>query len=350
MGSQSAEKENRQYYRPIDGVRAICVLLVMLNHLKIDQSLISYVHGYIGVDIFFIISGFLITDILLREEKAGGIRLSAFYLRRIFRIIPVYSVVLLIYVVICQLPSQAEKWTELKGGMPYFLLFMNEYVKEPNNGTVFGQTWSLGIEEKFYLVWPLAFFFITQRVWMRFLIVGVLFALTGLLPFVLAKSYYGLLVGCVMAILFASGFSGTYAAFLRRIPSWLMLSILLFGFGLELWNQRLTFLLSWIVVLFLSYTIVADTWISSALSSRMMIWLGRRSYSMYLIHALALNVFERFVPLTNLVRGMGVIIASYAVSALGAHVLYITVEEPSRIFGKRLAGRMKRPREILQRN
>jgi peptidoglycan/LPS O-acetylase OafA/YrhL len=342
----------RPYYSAIDGVRAICVLLVMLNHLKIGNVALEYVHGYIGVDIFFVISGFLITDLLIIEEKKRGrIDLQAFYLRRAFRILPIYSVVLLIYIAVCQLPSQAEKWVQLKGGLPYFLLFLNEFVQEPNGGTVFGQTWSLGVEEKFYLVWPVAFFILFKGFQKRFFVVAALFSLTGVLPFVLsksysfmlAKSYYGLLAGCVMAIVLTSGYAASYSEYLRRIPSGAMAALLALGLGLELWNQKFTFLLTWIIVIFLSYVIVKQTWISAFLSLKPMIWLGRRSYSMYLVHVLVMNAFERYMPLANPWQATLFIGVVYLVSALVAHVLFTVIEEPARVYGKSFIKRISQP-------
>jgi peptidoglycan/LPS O-acetylase OafA/YrhL len=324
----------RPYYLPIDGIRAICVFLVMLYHLK-TETFLPFVHGYLGVDVFFVISGFLITDLLLIEERDNKhIDLAAFYLRRIFRILPIYFVVLLLYILICHLPSQAAKWTQLKAGLPYFLLFLNEFAKEPSPGTVFIHSWSLGIEEKYYLIWPVAFFFLAKTRQIRMVIVAALFILTFMLPFVLARAYQGLLGGCVMAIVMTGGMAAGYARSLRRFPVWAALAVLLLGFVLEYWDHKFIFAFSWLIALFLSYLIVKPTWMSKMLSARPMVWLGKRSYSMYLIHVLALNLFERFVQLSSFVRSFIVLLAAYSLTALGAHILHTTVEEPARIFGK----------------
>ena len=70
----------KPYFAPIDGVRSLCVLLVMLNHMKGADYLVHGVDGYLGVDIFFVISGFLISTLLLREERlTGAIDVGAFY-------------------------------------------------------------------------------------------------------------------------------------------------------------------------------------------------------------------------------------------------------------------------------
>ena len=84
------------YFPALDGVRAVCILLVMFNHVHEPMPL--WVQGRIGVDIFFVLSGFLITTLLLRErERHGNVSLKGFYTRRFFRIVPVYALVVVIY-------------------------------------------------------------------------------------------------------------------------------------------------------------------------------------------------------------------------------------------------------------
>ena len=143
------------YFPALDGVRAYCVLLVMFDHLKSNGHGPGWIDGHLGVDLFFVISGFLITTLLVREHHfTGHIDRRAFFLRRVFRIVPVYLMVMLLYVLVLQAPSQAARWVQFRAGLPWFVTLMNEFAREPGRGTVFLQTWSLGVEEKFYLVWP----------------------------------------------------------------------------------------------------------------------------------------------------------------------------------------------------
>ena len=89
------------YFASLDGVRAYCIFLVIYNHLKLGKYSTQWVNGHLGVDLFFILSGFLITTLLSREwALTGGLDLGAFYWRRLFRIAPVYFVVLGLYVVV----------------------------------------------------------------------------------------------------------------------------------------------------------------------------------------------------------------------------------------------------------
>jgi peptidoglycan/LPS O-acetylase OafA/YrhL len=339
----------KPYFAPIDGMRSLCVLLVVYNHLKAGLYAVTIVDGHLGVDIFFIISGFLISTLLLREEKTTGrIDLSAFYWRRAFRILPIYSVVLGAYVLLCQLPSQAAKWVQLKAGLPYFLLFLNEYVKEPSPGTVFTHTWSLGVEEKFYLFWPVLFFAVAKSAKARWVLLAVLFLATAVAPFFgmafLARAYLGLLMGCLMGVLLDSRVGGAYCAMLRRMPSLVMLLVFLGGFYLVHLSKSYMAGFSTATVLFLSYLIVKPTWLSALFASRPLVWLGRRSYSMYLVHVLCLNAVEAKIKNNSAVSGIAMLTLGFALTAAVAAVLYATVEEPARLFGKRLIAK-RRSRE-----
>ncbi|MFN7472890.1 MAG: acyltransferase family protein, partial [Roseiflexaceae bacterium] len=148
-------------YRPdIDGLRAVAVLSVFLYHLNIP----GFGGGYVGVDVFFVISGFLITRILLTEYRTTGtIDYRAFYLRRIRRIIPALIAVLVLTTLtsitflsptqliaygqslIATVASVSNIWFGATSGY-----FDGDATQKP-----LLHTWSLGVEEQFYLVWPL---------------------------------------------------------------------------------------------------------------------------------------------------------------------------------------------------
>lgn len=330
----------KPYYAPIDGVRCLCVLLVIINHTRSRVAVSGIFDGYLGVDLFFIISGFLISTLLLREERLNGrIDLSAFYWRRFFRIIPIYSVVLLLYVVICQLPSFHSKWLQLKAGLPYFLLFMNEYVREPAPGNVFTHTWSLGIEEKFYLVWPVLFFVLVRKVQARRLMLASILLLlaiaTSLTSSFFAVSYFGLFFGCVMAVLLNSELADRLTRWLRLVPWPVILLAIVAGFYLNHTHSswgRVAF--SSLGVLFLSYLIVKPSLLSRFFGAAPLVWVGRRSYGMYLVHVLCLNAFEGRIA-TDTPGGTWVVVAlGFFSSLLVAALLHVLVEEPCRKYGK----------------
>ncbi|BBU54160.1 hypothetical protein KU6B_04250 [Mameliella alba] len=153
-------------YRPeIDGLRAVAVLSVLVYHLKISLGgELLFKGGFLGVDIFFVISGFLITRILIAEfERERRVSLAGFYLRRVRRIMPP-----LLLVMICSLPvafflllpSEIERFAQsLMAALLFFSNFfwffeLKEYGAQSGLLQPFLHTWSLSIEEQFYLFFP----------------------------------------------------------------------------------------------------------------------------------------------------------------------------------------------------
>jgi len=150
-------------YRPdIDGLRAIAVLAVIFFHLH--ESLLP--GGFVGVDVFFVISGFLITRNILREIECGAFSLLEFYRRRVKRIAPAMLVVVAVTLLFSQLlmlPEDARSASKSAFASVaslanvYFWLFTDKsYFAVSTRELPFLHLWSLGVEEQFYLLWPLA--------------------------------------------------------------------------------------------------------------------------------------------------------------------------------------------------
>jgi peptidoglycan/LPS O-acetylase OafA/YrhL len=150
-------------YRPdIDGLRAIAVLAVIVFHLH--ESLLP--GGFVGVDVFFVISGFLITRNILREIEHGAFSLLEFYRRRVRRIAPAMLVVVavtLLFAQLLMLPEDARSASKSAFASVaslanvYFWLFTDKsYFAVSTRELPFLHLWSLGVEEQFYLLWPLA--------------------------------------------------------------------------------------------------------------------------------------------------------------------------------------------------
>ncbi|MEE7516683.1 acyltransferase, partial [Vibrio cholerae] len=155
-------------YRPdIDGLRALAVLSVVLYH-----AFPSYLQGgFVGVDIFFVISGFLITSILLKELNNDDFKFSDFYLRRFNRIFPSLIVVLIFSFFIgwlIYLPKEFEQLSKhILGGVffvsNFILLGEDGYFDAAAETKPLLHLWSLGIEEQFYIVWPFLLWFLYHR-------------------------------------------------------------------------------------------------------------------------------------------------------------------------------------------
>ncbi|WP_162940094.1 acyltransferase family protein [Gryllotalpicola protaetiae] len=133
----------------LDGIRAIAAIFVVLFHLHVGFS-----RGDSGVDIFFVLSGFLITSILMRGARQGRIDFAKFYWGRALRLLPVYFAVMAVAVAI------AVAWhlggSTLRGALFSFLYVSNWAAGSGEGLGLLTHTWSLSIEEQFYLVWPLA--------------------------------------------------------------------------------------------------------------------------------------------------------------------------------------------------
>ncbi|HEX4856644.1 MAG TPA: acyltransferase family protein [Limnobacter sp.] len=147
-------------YRPdIDGLRAIAVLIVVFYH-AFPQALPG---GFVGVDLFFVISGFLITGIILREQVAGNFTVRRFYSRRIKRIFPALLLVLVFCLGVGWLALTHDEYKQLSKHTGASALFINNFVlwresgyfDNPAETKPLLHMWSLAVEEQFYMAWPL---------------------------------------------------------------------------------------------------------------------------------------------------------------------------------------------------
>src|SRR5689334_6263037 len=188
----------------VDGLRAISILLVLTWH--VNSKLLAWLSGWEGVTIFFVLSGYLITTLCIREhDESGRLSLRGFYLRRSCRIFPLYFIVLAVYVGYSLVLGLGDHGDQLRAALPYYVSYTNEWA--PSLGTApYGQSWSLGIEEKFYLVWPvLAFVLLGRRGGRR----AAVATAVALLPIVLtpwafesvhATPYGSIMIGCLLAL------------------------------------------------------------------------------------------------------------------------------------------------------
>ena len=154
---------SRDHLPALDGLRALAVLLVLWQHLPRtalgDAGAVALIRpGYLGVDVFFVLSGFLITRILL-SERERGVPLRWFLLRRFLRIFPIYYLTLVVVVFVH--PGPELPWCFAYLSNVYFIL-------HPSTG-VLQHTWSLAVEEHFYLAWPLVVGLLPVRMGARFL-------------------------------------------------------------------------------------------------------------------------------------------------------------------------------------
>ncbi|WP_291326536.1 acyltransferase family protein [Desulfovibrio sp. UCD-KL4C] len=208
------------YRRDIDGLRAIAVVLVILAHAQYH----FFEGGFIGVDVFFVISGYLITSIVLSEIDRGIFSFKNFYCRRIRRILPAFlfmlvGVALVSYYIL--FPQKFISFTEslfasITSWVNYFLCrFFEGYWGGYSKEFPLTHIWSLSVEEQFYFLWPsilfIAYKFIPKKihVWCLILALSFLICLSQLLTFSPEFAFYmiparsfELFMGCAVALIF----------------------------------------------------------------------------------------------------------------------------------------------------
>ena len=146
-----------KFFESLDGLRCISILMVLFEHCYsvFYPSIHTLWIGTAGVDIFFAISGFLIATLCLREQgKTGDIDLGGFYRRRILRIFPLYYLVFAIYLASALHARHGPLNVEFLHNAPWFALYLTNFMVHPRVDTLFFISWSLATEEQFYLVWP----------------------------------------------------------------------------------------------------------------------------------------------------------------------------------------------------
>lgn len=270
----------------LDGLRAISITLVVLSHLvrwKHISFQVAGGYGDLGVHVFFVLSGYLITSLLLREhERSATIDLPNFYIRRAFRIFPAAFVFLAVVIVIYW---QQMRWYHIAAAVFYVA---NMDITRP---WIFGHLWSLSIEEQFYLLWPFAL-----KKWERNKTAILVFAFmatpvfrTALYAFRVRNGMVGslpvfsdqLAIGCLLAIFAARipkiggslALVMVFAAF--AIPWFPATSPSRSLFMLFVLRPLLNVCLAGIVLHVIQVPYRALNWVPIA-------WLGRISYSLYL--------------------------------------------------------------------
>jgi peptidoglycan/LPS O-acetylase OafA/YrhL len=333
-------------YRPdIDGLRAIAVMLVMNFHAFPE----AMPGGFIGVDIFFVISGFLITGIIVRELDKQRFSLLAFYNRRIRRIFPALIVVLgatLVLGWLWMLPAAyAQLSADVFASAAFFsniaLLLQSGYFDIESARKPLLHLWSLGIEEQFYLFWPLILMLVA-RLRMSILVAA---SVIGIGSFVLNVALIGsnpvatfylpftraweLLAGAVLACSW-SQLSQTFAASNRRAS----IGLVLIATAAGVLDTKSAFPGWWAVLPVAGAALLlsapAAWFCRTLLASRPLVWIGLISYPLYVWHWPLLVFFGiiKFGPLTLVEREL-----ILGLSALLAWLTYWLVESPLR-FGR----------------
>jgi len=347
----------RTRFAELDGLRAISVLMVISVHLKYPQ--VWNLSGHLGVRIFFILSGFLITTLALREEaRRGYLSVGGFMIRRSFRIFPLYYLTLLIYLVVLLLIGRPEQKEAIAGMLPAFAFYYPEvpYFYERFASRPFGHAWSLGIEEKFYLVWPLLMFVLLRGVWAaRLLGTMLLTAFFALTPLMFSAGLSGclhpythILLGCTLAFLLHDRRWFGRLSFLAIPSVRLSLALLMIAIQLRTAGTILSdqgnlwiFVYSLVATALLGSLVMSDGTLPRLLSYKPLVQIGALSYGIYLIHMFAVTVAQKLADRLpdEYLRIFAAYVIASGVSILAAWILAVTVERPMIRLGRRLGNR-----------
>ena len=310
--------ESRLGYRPeLDGLRGIAILLVMAFHLGGWPR-----GGELGVDLFFVLSGFLITTLLLEEWDArGSVSLRQFYLRRYFRLFPALAVFIAFFVITVILFANDAVQMRLTGAV-FGLTYTSNWVMAfnlPYPEWEIPHLWTLGIEEQFYLLWPPVLVVFLRRRWgarqTMWLLFGIIVAVLAWrsylylqgadlsrLKFATDTRIDQLLVGCLAASVFAirarEGTSRSPVLMAAGVVAGLFVVWQVAVFDLRsAWTLTLGQTVFAAAAALLVYACVRGTMpvLTRALSARALVFIGTISYSLYLWHFSAKGFVERLL-------------------------------------------------------
>ncbi len=290
------------HWPELDGVRAVAVLSVMIYHF-FQNGL--FTGGYLGVDIFFVLSGFLITwGITVEWDRADRLSYRRFYARRALRLLPALAAVLVFAVVLVLTVLHGPTRANTIAALPWVVLYVGNWAHALWLGDmgILSHLWSLAVEEQFYLLWPLILVVILRsRVRRERAAAALLLVALGEAAYreilyrhgvSVERLAYGLdthsdalLVGCAVALWLSSGALGR-----RRRPelsagAWLAAGLIavLIATG----NGRTSFQWNYILTALAGGTVIASLVTSppramtAVLASRPAVWVGRRSYGLY---------------------------------------------------------------------
>lgn len=302
-------------YRPeVDGLRAVAVLPVIFFHAGFD----AFGGGFVGVDVFFVVSGFLITGILVDELESGRFSMAGFYERRARRILPALFVMLALCVPAAWAllpPSAMARFSDSLLAVALFssnILFWQQsgYFDTAAELKPLLHTWSLAVEEQYYILFPIvlaALYRFNRRLLVPVLLAGFVLSLglaewlvhrkPGAAFFLLPTRGWELLLGALSAVLGGRLVAGPATSNILSASGLGMIVLAVFSFDRSTPTPGLQTLLPTAgAALVLLYARASGSWAGWILSKRPVVWIGLISYSAYLWHQPLLAFFRHASP------------------------------------------------------
>lgn len=300
------QEKGRQYFPALDGLRGLAILLVVIYH---NFGFIEkyFFFGWLGVDLFFVLSGFLITDILLKELGSRNF-LRNFYIRRILRIFPLYYLCLILFLVL--LPRlntnlNLRYYTDNQGWLWAYLQNWLYIFKNPDQTNTLNHLWSLAVEEQFYLLWPLVILLVRKPRYLLFFVSFLLVIVLGLRLWIWMNqiadlAYFnlytftridGICIGATVALM-----QRINPGFLKKYTSVIVLFFAALNFAFFFLNRYYQFTFPYLALagyttfamifgLLVNDAVMRETKIiGSILNFSVFKFLGRISYGLYILH------------------------------------------------------------------
>ena len=378
--------KKRRYITGLDGIRAIAVIMVLAYHLK----LALFKSGFLGVTVFFVLSGYLITGILISEvEEEGTIDLKNFWLRRIRRLVPAVMSMAVVIIFVSAVVNRIIFTKGCKDFLASVLGFNNwwqifnkvSYFEAAGVPSPFTHCWSLAIETQFYLIYPLILLGIYKLVKSReegrakrgllFAGVTLLLALISVILMIVlfdpqqdaSRVYYGtdtrafsLLFGALLAILWE------YRMVPRRLSAsvnmvlgsvsfavLLVMTIAINGSS-NFWYRGGQFFGTILTVLMVYAVSGRKTWLSRFLSNPVLKWIGDRSYSIYLWHYPIILLISKGIKaswwITLIEIVLSVVLAELSYRFIETPIRYGIIGEYLNILRSRPKSRQEKKRQV----
>lgn len=350
MSSSQFESVATLRYRPeIDGLRAIAVIAVVLYHAEFTLLGINlFKGGFIGVDVFFVISGYLITGIILKGIVANSFTYANFYERRARRILPALFTVMAASIPFAMALMQLNPLKEFSGSALSSLFYSSNvwfwledsYTAEPSALKPFLHTWSLSVEEQFYFVFPITLLLIWRFARSHMLAIFVLLFLLSLqwaqlgsrlfvdaTFFLLPARGWELLAGAILAKIQLDKGRGDNPILNTTMPA---LGLFLITYAFVFFDDQMRHpayitLLPVVGTMLLIWFCKPGELVSKVLSSKPMVGVGLVSYSLYLWH-FPIFVFSRIADFTSASDRL----LQIALAILLAAATYFLIEKPTR--------------------
>jgi len=341
------------YRQSLDGLRGVAVTAVVAYHVDQYRPHEIFPGGWGGVDVFFVLSGFLISTILLEEvSRTARIDFRDFYFRRFVRLAPALTVLLLVLAGVAA--SMGSGFGDILYSLVYLMNWARAFAWSADQGGFLGHTWSLSVEEQFYLIWPAVLLILVRVRGLAPLFIAAMAAL-GLvwrcwLVFHGAhyqRTYNGfdthadpILIGCLLA--FVPGLIRAYSVLASRLALIPVLTMAVFLLKMHIYSrygQDVGVTIAALCSAWILMATFADGLLTRALSVRPLVYTGRISYGWYLWHFPILHLMNRVHP-APLALNVALALAAYAIAAAS---LYWVERPMSARFKHALTGRTVRP-------